>query len=418
MDRLFGEGGEAFEGSAAAEQALGKLVDAATEVQVRGETEREERSGVEQVRTGESSVGLQASSKEFKGEVRVRVGGSGKTAEEERILRKGTELCRVHFGANSRALAQLTAALPGGRLWLLLDEWSAIPMDLQPVLADLLRRCVFPITGLTVKIAAIEHRSSFKVDVPDGGYIGIEVGADASADLDLDDFMVFGNDREKSEEFFGQLVYRHLRQQLDVTDQSESDPGGVDGLVAQAFTGHAAFQELVRAAEGVPRDALNVLYQAALNANDEKISVPIIRGAAGRWYSRDKRTAVESNVEAVELLHWIIDEVIGHRRARAFLLRQGEVPGYHLIRYLYDARVLHVLRRGSSAQDRAGERFDVYGLDYGCYVDLINTVRQPQGLLPFDGDDDDIQYLEVPQDDFRSIRRAILDIGQFLRSRN
>jgi hypothetical protein len=47
------------------------------------------------------------------------------------------------------------------RVWILLDEWSVIPADLQPYLADLLRRSVFPVAAISVKIAAIEKRSSF-----------------------------------------------------------------------------------------------------------------------------------------------------------------------------------------------------------------------------------------------------------------
>ena len=63
------------------------------------------------------------------------------------------------------------------RVWILLDEWSAVPADLQPYLADFLRRALFPINGLTVKIAAIEQRSYFQKPGNAGDYVGIEVGA-------------------------------------------------------------------------------------------------------------------------------------------------------------------------------------------------------------------------------------------------
>jgi hypothetical protein len=112
-------------------------------------------------------------------------------------------------------------------------------------------------------------------------------------------------------------------------------------------------------------------------------------------------------------LHWIIDTVIGERRARAFLLRSGAAD--ELIEALYDARVLHVLKRSVSTHDQPGVRFDVYKLDYGCYVDLIATAKAPQGLLPRDDDEagGSAQYLDVPPDDYRSIRRAILSIEKF-----
>lgn len=36
-------------------------------------------------------------------------------------------------------------------IWIVLDEWAEIPIDLQPFLGDLLRRCLFPIYGITIK---------------------------------------------------------------------------------------------------------------------------------------------------------------------------------------------------------------------------------------------------------------------------
>jgi len=149
---------------------------------------------------------------------------------------------------------------------------------------------------------------------------------------------------------------------------------------------------------------------AAQKAIDSKISVNHVRAAANSWYQRDKEKAVSTNALAGELLHWIIDIVIGERKARAFLLRADETSS--LIDSLYDSRVLHILKRSISSHDQPGVRYDVYKLDYGCYVNLLSTTKAPQGLLPFD-DDDSGQYVDVPPDDYRSIRRAILNLNEF-----
>jgi hypothetical protein len=37
----------------------------------------------------------------------------------------------------------------------------------------------------------------------------------------------------------------------------------------------------------------------------------------------------------------------------------------------FDAWVLHIIRRGYSAQDHPGERFDIWVIDRGTDVDLI-----------------------------------------------
>jgi hypothetical protein len=68
-----------------------------------------------------------------------------------------------------------------------------------------------------------------------------------------------------------------------------------------------------------------------------------------------------------------------------------------------------------SAQDYPGRRFNVYALDYGCYVDLINTSRAPHGLFEAELEGE-AGFVDVPHTDFRSIRRAILNLAPFYAS--
>ena len=102
--------------------------------------------------------------------------------------------------------------------------------------------------------------------------------------------------------------------------------------------------------------------------------------------------------------------MIKERQTKAFLLESGTRDP--LIDFLYDERVLHLLRKGMSAKDAPGRRFHVYGIDYGCYVDLINTARAPLGFLDL-GDVDSEFSVTVPRTDFRSIRRCVLELQDF-----
>src|SRR3984957_18790972 len=67
---------------------------------------------------------------------------------------------------------------------------------------------------------------------------------------------------------------------------------------------------------------------------------------------------------------------------------RGEDLRHPLIGALYDARALHILRRGIAARDQPGVRFNGWGLDYGCDVDLVNTVKAPKGLFEVSSNDD------------------------------
>jgi hypothetical protein len=392
---------------------LGPILDgfigAAIEVTVQGTVVIEESEGTTTRETESTSASIDASNNGLS----FRLGASDEKAREiaghRRSTREGQERLRVHFGAVGTHLRRVVNALPNNRLWLVLDEWSEIPLDLQPFLADLLRRTVLPTSGVSVKIAAIEQRCRFQIPDSELSYIGIEIGADAAASVNLDEFLVFDNNKDLAMGFFRELLFKHLRA-LDKDEGESHLPTTSSGLINEIFTQRNAFEEFVRCAEGVPRDAINILGVASQKAADNQISVPDIRVSGRVWYTRAKQNAVSSKPGAQDLLSWIIDKVIGHRSAKAFLLPADTQD--ELIDYLYDSRVLHIIKQGVSAQDVPGVRFNVYALDYGCYIDLVNTARAPKGLLEVDTEDG-AEYIEVPLTDFRSIRRSILDLSEF-----
>lgn len=390
--------------------SLDRLADAITEVTVVGTVEREVESTAEDEQQRERGASITISEPGFGLGARAGSGSRSALSDRLRLAESGVARHRVHFGRVRAALSDVAEAVDR-HLWVVLDEWASVPFDLQPYLGDMLRRTVLPTRGYTVKIGAIEQRSRLRLPTEEGDYVGLEIGADVAADVNLDDFMVFENDPERAKAFFRELLFRHFR--AVVNEQEEQGPETPAQLAGRAFTQVTAFDEFIRSAEGVPRDAINIVGLAAQRALDDAISVEHIRTAARTWYQRDKEAAVETQPEAHALLHWVIDRVIGQRRARAFLLRSD--VSHPLIDSLFDARVLHILKKSISARDQPGIRYDVYKLDYGCYVDLITTARGPQGLLQLDDRDEegDPRFVEVPPDDYRSIRRAILDIDDF-----
>lgn len=319
----------------------------------------------------------------------------------------GSEESWIDFSFFSRQIRQLAAALSPSRVWILVDEWSTVPGELQPHPADMLRRAFFNVPNVSLKIAAIEHRATFKISKSDGGYIGVELGADINAAVNLDDYLVVENNEDRAVTFFRDFVYNHAiatASDIGLELPSEQD------FIAKAFTQENVFLEFVRASEGVPRDAMHIISQAAQKSNDSVITMPKLRAAAGSFFQVEKYRTVQENPQNRIMLDWIRDEVIGGRQTRAFLLPIGEDDP--IIDRLFDLRALHILNRSRSAAHRPGERFIVYKLDYGLYVDLVNTEKFPQGLFVTNEGDKDIDF-DVPADDARSYRRAILDLSRF-----
>lgn len=331
---------------------------------------------------------------------------STSTGNLKRKKIQGQTRHRVHFTTINSIFTRLKMLLGDKELWVLIDEWAEIPLDLQPLLADLFRRTLFSIKGITVKIAAIEKRTNFK-QLNSVNYIGIETGADISASLNLDEFVVFDNDPAKSKEFFKTLLYNHVNQYL--IDDGNGIPNK-ETFIKYTFTQIGAFDELVRASEGITRDAINILIHSAIKAGNEKISISNIRSAARSWFISDKEKSVIAKPEAKILLRWIIDEIIGNRKVKAFLLssdKQDEV-----IEYLFDNRIIHLIKQNISSKDNPGERFNVFAIDYGAYVHLINTTEEPKGLFMAETEYGE-NYIEVPINDYRSIRRSILNLDDF-----
>lgn len=331
-----------------------------------------------------------------------------KKSTETRI--KGNLEHRIHFASLFKNLKQLTNEL-NKDVWIIFDEWAEIPQELQPYLAELLRRTILPNSSFTVKIAAIEQRTNMSITDSNSNRIGIEIGADIATTQNLDEYMVFDNDEEKSKVFFKELIFHHFKN-ISSKEGTKQSISNSDILINQAFSQVNSFTEFVRASEGIPRDAINILSLASTKAGDNKISMENVRNAARTWYNRGKEKAISSNESAHELLRWIIDEVIGKRNARAFLLKVNYKD--KLIDYLFDSRVLHIIKENISGKDTPGTRYNVYCIDYGCYVDLLNTKNAPKGLFEvLEEEDDIVKFIEVPKTDYRAIRRAILDLESF-----
>lgn len=282
----------------------------------------------------------------------------------------------------------------------------------------------FTIPKVTVKIAAIAHRSFFYVSSESGRRMGLDVGGDIFGAIDLDQFVVFAASTRRSRDdsatdFFRSLLFRHVQHAL--VDSGQPPLESEAEFASLCFTQVTAVSEIARAAEGVPRDGIGIAARAALRSSG-RISTENVREAAYLLFQNQKLSRLNGAPLANRLLEKIIDQVIGTKKARAFLLRQDHTD-HPVISFLIDERLLHLIKRGYSAQDRPGERYDVIQIDYGCYVSLLSTGKAPVTLLGLDvegelGEDDQhravFSTLAVPEHDNRAVRRAIVDLPLLL----
>jgi hypothetical protein len=332
----------------------------------------------------------------------------GETVETERKEVFSHE-DKVIFPAINRILAGICEKADTN-LFLLIDEWSSLPTDLQPYLAEFIKRGFLPNPAIVVKIAALEYKSAFGIQVgPKHAVLGFEVGADIATGLDLDDYYVFDRNPEQVTMAFAEMLFKHLQSELpDDYLKDVYQIEAADQLVKALFTNSTtSFQELVRASEGVARDLINTFVQAFFatqRKGTEKIEKKTITEAAHQWFEQEKAKNLDEELSLA--LQRICRNVIGERKVRSFLVTR-ELERDDLIQRLFDARVLHLVRRGYADKDNPGVRYNIFTLDYGTYVDLLGTSRAPQEISDNQSDGSPEEFL-VPFDDKRRIRRVIL----------
>lgn len=261
-------------------------------------------------------------------------------------------------------------------LFILLDEWSSIPIDIQPYLAEFLKRGFFPNPHVVVKIASLEYRSNFGERHESGQILGFEIGSDISTALDIDDYYVYDRNPEVVTDLFSDMLYKHLKSELpDNYLESKYEISSGRKLVAILFTDRFAIKELVRASEGVARDLINIFtsaYFAAQRTAHVDITKGLVLDAAHQWFEQDKAKNLDE--ELVQALAAIVQEVVGHRRVRYFMLPR-EKENHPVIRRLFDSRVLHLVQRGHIDKRNPSLRYNTYTLDYGTYANLLKTNR-------------------------------------------
>jgi hypothetical protein len=282
-------------------------------------------------------------------------------------VERGQERYHIIFEALAAAFGKVTSALGDQGLWLMFDEWSSLPIDLQPYLADMLRRTVF-VTGISVKIGAIERRSRFmEPSGPNGEYIGIELGAEASV-IDIDEYLTFAQGAHHAQAFFARLLYRHAGRAL-VDPDGRPLFGSEADFIQAAFTSDA-FTRYVEGSEGLPRDSLEIAQKCASLAIDRQISLPHVNTACTGYFLQSKEGRLSD--KAVKALREIVRRCV-EAETRRIALRRPTQSQNAIVAELYDQRLIHRREQGVSLPgEPTSERFDVFLVDLGCFVERIN----------------------------------------------
>jgi hypothetical protein len=267
----------------------------------------------------------------------------------------------------------MLATLGDSSLVILIDEWSSLGDEqVQPLLAQLLRLTARG--GICIKLACVPGRT--KLFLPGAAHerrnpIGLEIGDDITADVDLDSVVFVDNDIQQLAAFFMSLLQRHLGSMIPEISRATLDAFSTYVLEENMEDTHV-FAELCHASSAVPRDFINVFRQATIMqqaSGSGQMTVANVRSAARNVYEGKRSNLAGARSGELRLLDRIYRKVVIGQSSYFFLL-EVLLAGNPKIMELYTAKLIH--RTSATWLDPTSLKSYVYYMvDYGTSIELL-----------------------------------------------
>lgn len=257
------------------------------------------------------------------------------------------------------AIRQATLAM-GRRLFVFLDDFYYVPRASQPDLLDLVHSTLRDADGW-LKVASIRHLTRWFLPHPP---VGLQTGQDADLiDLDLSLQNPAGAVAFLERVFLAYCAHAGIPTMASVLSRE-------------------AFERLVFASGGVPRDfltlAASALTKAQAREQGRQVGVTDVNRAAGDA-ARSKVTELEDDLasntgfapQAYQALTRIRAFCLDERAITYFRVdfrdKDRNPDEYAIVTRLLEARLLHLVDPSVSDKDKAGERSECYTLDLSQY---------------------------------------------------
>ncbi len=262
----------------------------------------------------------------------------------------------------SHTLAELLL-LTNQKIILLMDEWSSISPHIQPFFAEFLKKTLFPVTNIRFKIAITPQQKQFRRAIGANYYIGFEIGSDIQLALDLDSKYSVDADPEELISFCFRFLCKHLSVLLGCYVEPNE-------YIRNMFDGQKSAFMLVRAAEGNPRDFINLSFMCVQSLSDNiLICEHKILSQSEQLYKTSKLDNCSESAQ--KLMNELIHHVVYTYENRGFLIDRHYLTSPAL-KSLIDARALHILKDGYMGYRAIKGGSVILILDFGAYCEALN----------------------------------------------
>lgn len=267
-----------------------------------------------------------------------------------------------HLGDYKNTLENELKKLKVNSATILLDDFYLIKKTRQPDVIDYLHR-LFRGTNYYLKVGTVRHRTDLVRN--DGQTIGVVLDQDIEQ-INLDRTL---EDLTSPSEFLSRIL-NSMGKKVNIQNAS-----------IELFN-NQAFEKLVIASGGVPRDFLTIFTNSidiALSSGQTRHLTPsIIWKAASSFSYRNKlqnlRTDVSNDSQAIEkVFRDLLQFCLVNKKRTCFLISQEEAqanPEIHeYILQLMDGKLIHVIEADTSAASNRPGRYEAYTLDFSLFME-------------------------------------------------
>lgn len=281
------------------------------------------------------------------------------------------------FGGVASELRSFLALLDMASIHILFDEWSEVDKDpqVQPYLAEMLRRTASAVPGMYLKLACIPGRTFLATPITKEvkNPIGLEEGDDIHADVNLDSMVFAGESIDQLAPFFMTMIKKHVGGRVAWVRHS-SLIEFESFLTSMIFSGRSPFLELCQASGGVPRDFINIYRSATtITATSGQARPPFelrtVRAAAIGVYQSKRASFGKSMSPQLRLLDAIYQDIYVKKHSYNFLLSEESAED-DVVQTLYMEKLIHRLP-ATYYNPRDERRYQCFQLDYGTTIDRL-----------------------------------------------
>ena len=335
---------------------------------------RRKRDSQEETKTGTSaSLKLSLDKLEPKADAALgaATGESERRGEAIELVYDG--LAVIDYDEVRAKLESILEQIGATSMILLIDEWSAIDLTLQPVLAEVIRKTLAVSKRIYLKVVALKYLTRLTAAVKPPQRIGLQPGVDIFPIADLDDLLCFDIDGQAVKDFLTLIAYRHCAAHSDTVGKIAL-PDFEAALCSRIFETPAAYLEIVRASEGNPRDFLSLLSACCSTtlSKSKPLSQKDAVKAAVLHFTNAKEANIKQSGTAIGFLYKKLFERVVQNKQKLFLITSELADKDERLRELLHYRFIHLVNPSYTVltDKLLPHTYAVFSMDYGKLASL------------------------------------------------